>query len=266
MHAPPTWSRVTLFKYLAFPMRTLLRFSSLLAALLAAAAMHADDESAPILDLLPDGLNVIGQSPSGVEGLSLVEISDGSFLYVFEDKPFFFSGDLFEMTDAGVNNLSEAYRSGQRIEILGAIDPQDAVVFPATRKRIETLWVFTDVTCGYCRLFHEQMAEYNDLGLEVRYLAFPRHGMESDSSELLETAWCAKDRQRAITRLKSGEKLSAKTCENSVAEQFELGQRLGVRGTPAIFSATGVELPGFVPPDQIMERLGLASAQSEAEG
>jgi len=132
-------------------MRTLLRFSSLLAALLAAAAMHADDESAPILDLLPDGLNVIGQSPSGVEGLSLVEISDGSFLYVFEDKPFFFSGDLFEMTDAGVNNLSEVPGSGQWIESHGPIDPHDAGLLPATPNHTQTLSLCTALTCCYSR-------------------------------------------------------------------------------------------------------------------
>ena len=250
-------------KVLEFPMRRFLRYCAPLLALLVAAASHADDESASIADALPDTVQVVGELPSGVEGLSLVELSDGRFLYVFDGKPFFFSGDLYEITGSDVTNLSEAYRTGQRTEILGAIDPGNAVVFPATRERVETLWVFTDVTCGYCRLFHEQMAEYNDLGLEVRYLAFPRHGVESESAELLETAWCSRDRRDALSRLKSGKKISPKTCENPVAEQFDLGQRLGVRGTPAIFSASGVQLPGFVPPDEIMGRLGLGDNESE---
>jgi len=255
-----------LMKERAFPMRKLMRLASVPALLLVASAMHASDEQASIADLLPEGLNVVAELPSGVEGLSLVELSDGGFLYVFDGKPFFLSGDLYEMTGEGVANLSEAYRSGQRTEILGGIDPSDAVVFPATRPHKETLWVFTDVTCGYCQLFHRQMAEYNNLGLEIRYLAFPRHGMDSESSELLETAWCSKDRQDAMTRLKAGEKMSTKSCENPVADQFEIGQRLGVRGTPAIFSATGLQLPGFVPPDEIMGRLGIEVVERESEG
>ncbi len=244
-------------------MRALLRFSSLPALLLAAAATQADDEPVSIADLLPENVNIVGESPSGVEGLRLVELSDGNFLYAFQDKPFFFSGDLYEMTDIGIANLSEAYRSGKREEMLGAVDTSEAVIFPATRRHVETLWVFTDITCGYCQLFHRQMAEYNALGLEVRYLAFPRHGTDSESSELLETAWCSKDRRDAITRLKAGQKLPTKTCENPVADHFELGARLGVRGTPAIFSASGMQLPGFVPPDQIMGHLGIETDQSE---
>lgn len=38
--------------------------------------------------------------------------------------------------------------------------------------------VFTDITCGYCVRLHSQMKEYNDLGITVRYMAFPRQGSE----------------------------------------------------------------------------------------
>lgn len=220
-------------------------------------AAIASDEAGSVADVLPDGLQVVNRLPSGVEGVSLLELSDGGSLYVFDAEPFFFSGDLFEITDDGAANLTEAYRAGQRVDMLGAIDPSEAIVFPAGGEPVETLWVFTDVTCGYCQLFHQNMDKYNDLGLEVRYLAFPRFGVDSESGDLLETAWCSKDRQRAITRLKDGDSISHKSCDNPVAEHFDLGQRMGVRGTPAIFTASGLKLPGFVPPDQIMGRLGI---------
>ncbi len=229
-----------------------------LVALTVCLVSHAAEEIR-FEDLLPEGLDVAREVPSEIEGVTLVELNDGSFVYAFDGKPFFFSGNLFSFSESGISNLSEAYRSDQRMEILGSIDPDDAVIFPASNPRRETLWVFTDVTCGYCQLFHREIAEYNALGLEVRYLAFPRFGMDSESGELLETAWCSKDRKDAITRLKAGESLPPKRCDSPVAEHFLLGQRLGVNGTPAIFSGRGVQLPGFVPADQIMARLGLSS-------
>ena len=242
-------------------MHRLLGILASVAALLVCIVSHAVEEFR-FQDLLPEGLKVVREIPSQIEGLTLVELNDGSFVYVFDGKPYFFSGNLYSFSESGISNLSEAYRSEQRVDILGSIDPSGAVIFPASNPWRETLWVFTDVTCGYCQLFHREMAEYNALGLEVRYLAFPRFGMESESGELLETAWCSKDRRDAITRLKAGESLPPERCDSPVAEHFLLGQRLGVNGTPAIFSGSGVQLPGFVPPDQIMSRLGLISGTS----
>ena len=273
MHIPAAWSRVTLLPGLAIVMRGLLQCAQhaprallLLGLAASLAAQAAENETASIDGVLPEGLSVVKEMPSGVDGVNLVELSDGGLIHAFDGKPFFFSGDLYQITDSGVANVTERYRAGQRVDILGAIDPGEAVIFPAKREPVETLWVFTDVTCGYCQLFHQQMAAYNDLGLEVRYLAFPRFGVDSESGELLETAWCAKDRQDAITRLKAGDTLSNKTCENPVAEHFNLGQRLGVRGTPAIFSSAGVQLPGFVPPEEIMGRLGIEGSVVEQSG
>lgn len=239
------------------PMRRIFSTLALLCAFIVGFASHGAQETR-LHDLLPENLKVAREVPSEIEGVTLVELNDGSFLYVFDGQPYFFSGNLFRFSESGISNLSEEYRSEQRKDILGSIDPGEAVIFPASNPLRETLWVFTDVTCGYCQLFHREMTAYNALGLEVRYLAFPRFGMESESGELLQTAWCAEDRRDAITRLKAGESLPPKQCNSPVEGHYLLGQRLGVNGTPAIFSGSGVQLPGFVPPDQIMARLGLS--------
>ncbi len=232
-------------------------------ALLVGLAAHAS-EGLRFEELLPESMHVVKEVATEIEGVTLLELSDGGLVYVFDGQPYFFSGNLFRFSGQGVANLSEAYKSGQRVELLGAVDPSEAVVFPASSPRRETLWVFTDVTCGYCQLFHREIAQYNALGLEVRYLAFPRFGMDSESGELLQTAWCSNNPRDALTRLKEGESLPPKSCDSPVARHFLLGQRLGVTGTPAIFSGSGVQLPGFVPPDQIMARLGFgASVRSE---
>ena len=240
-------------------MRTSTLVSALIFGLLAGFPACAE-EQVQLQDVLPSGVPVVKEIPSQVEGVSMVELGDGTLLYLVDGKPYFFIGELFEFSQGNLANLSEAYRRERRAEVLADLDPNESLVFPATGPQRGTLWVFTDVTCGYCQLFHRQIADYNELGLEIRYLAFPRFGLESESHELLETAWCSDDPQATLTRLKAGEELPAGQCENPVEKHFAMAQRLGVDGTPAIFSQSGRKLPGYVPPDQILARLGLEPA------
>ena len=97
----------------------------------------------------------------------------------------------------------------------------------------------------------------NKMGVEVRYLAYPRSGVGSPGYDKLVTAWCSADRQDAITRMKRGEELPPKTCENPVAREYELGHLAGLTGTPSIVLEDGRMLGGFVTADQLKEELGI---------
>jgi thiol:disulfide interchange protein DsbC len=120
-----------------------------------------------------------------------------------------------------------------------------------------TITVFTDVDCAYCRKLHSQMAEYNRLGIKVRYLFYPRSGPDTESWEKAEEVWCSNNRADALTRAKRGEEnVGPKHCGGSpVARQYALGQDLGVQGTPAIVLASGEMLPGYVPPAMLAQQL-----------
>ena len=116
-----------------------------------------------------------------------------------------------------------------------------------------TVTIFTDVDCGYCRKLHREMASYNDLGIRVRYLMFPRAGVNSESFNTAVSVWCADDQQTAMTRAKLGKSIEAKTCANPIAEQYSLGQQLGVRGTPSIILDNGEMVPGYVPAARLVQ-------------
>ena len=47
--------------------------------------------------------------------------------------------------------------------------------------------------------------------------------------------------------------------DNPVAQQYQLGQELGVRGTPAMITETGQMIPGYQSADELMVTLGLNS-------
>src|SRR5690606_20009096 len=109
--------------------------------------------------------------------------------------------------------------------------------------------------CGYCRKMHTQIAEYNKLGIEVDYLFFPRTGPNTPSFDKAVSVWCAKDRKAAFTAAKNGMEPVPQKCDNPVAEQFDLGMKVGVEGTPTVLAQDGSKLGGYLPPDQLLARL-----------
>jgi thiol:disulfide interchange protein DsbC len=174
--------------------------------------------------------------------------------YISEDGKYAIAGDLF---DVGSNdNLTEKTRRNERVKLLSAVPESQMVVFGPKDAKY-TVSVFTDIDCSYCRKLHSQIADYNRLGVKVRYLFFPRGGPNTESWDKAEEVWCSNNRAAAMTRAKRGEEITGpKHCANSpVARQYELGQEVGVRGTPAILLENGEMLPGYLPPQSLVKHL-----------
>ena len=89
----------------------------------------------------------------------------------------------------------------------------------------------------------------------MRYLAFPRTGLDAESAHKAEAVWCSENRQEALTSAKNGTVPPAKQCKTPVADQYHLGQSMGVRGTPAVFTEEGEELGGFIPAEDLIQML-----------
>jgi thiol:disulfide interchange protein DsbC len=134
------------------------------------------------------------------------------------------------------------------------VDGSKQITF-APDKPAYDLMVFTDIDCGYCRKLHAQIAEYNQQGIAIHYMSFPRAGVGSLSYEKAVSVWCAKDPRAAMTKAKLGEEPEPAQCDNPIADQYQLGLDLGVSGTPSLLTADGQMIPGYVPPDQLRERL-----------
>jgi thiol:disulfide interchange protein DsbC len=118
--------------------------------------------------------------------------------------------------------------------------------------------IFTDFDCGYCQKLHQEVPQLNAMGIEVRYLAYPREGIGSETYQKLVTAWCAKDRQGTLTRYKNRETVPISTCANNpVAAQFAIGERMGVTGTPALITSKGELIPGYMPAADLAQKLGV---------
>ena len=173
-------------------------------------------------------------------------------VYVTGDGRFMVRGDVVDLRKR--ENLTETKRKEARLTAINDLGEDSMIIFaPETAKYSVT--VFTDIECGYCRRLHQQMAEYNRLGITIRYLAFPRAGVPSDTYNQMVSVWCADDPQQAITTAKTGKRVEPKQCTNPVRKQYELGQAVGVRGTPTMILENGDVVPGYVPPQQLVQML-----------
>lgn len=231
------------------------RFSILLATLglwsgsvLASNAL-AYDEANINQQLSQLGLQVDSMSPSPVDGLVQVFTNRGLF-FVSNDGNFFFEGNVFDIQNRQLVN--EQQMRPFRQQQLG--QHSDFIEYKAKDER-HVVTVFTDPSCGYCRRLHQEIADYNKAGITVRYLAFPRGGLGSETSKELEAIWCARDKNSAMDSAKAGRSVSAMECRNPVANHYQVGQAFGVTGTPAIVLPSGQMIPGYQPVAALVQQL-----------
>ena len=199
---------------------------------------------------------MVGIKQSQLTGLYEVTLGNGERVFVTPDASYFVAGDLFQLTDKGLLNVTDGERDLVRAERIAAITASDKISYSPKIKKT-SITVFTDVDCSYCQKLHREMASYLDAGIEVNYLAYPRAGVGSSSYNKIVNAWCAKDKQDAMTRLKAGETVISESCENPVAKQYQLAVDMGISGTPAIILESGKLVSGYVPASRLAALLGL---------
>ena len=190
-------------------------------------------------------------SPSTIPGVYQV-VYGAQVIYMSKDGRYAIQGDLIDLKSRV--NITEAARSLQRTKLVKKIDEDSTIVF-APKNVKHTITVFTDIDCGYCRKLHREMDQYTDLGIKVRYLAFPRSGLNTDSYHKAVTVWCSDDKKQAMTDAKAGVKQERKTCDNPVADHMKLAEQFSVSGTPTIVMENGEVVPGYVPAARLSRML-----------
>lgn len=232
---------------------SLIRLSVVLALLLGGSAALAADPDQAIRQSLTSldarlPIEAIAESP--MPGIYQVQLKGGRQLYTSADGQFLLQGYLFQVKDGKAVNLTEVEESRAVAKQINAIPAKEMVVFAAKEPKTH-ITVFTDTDCGYCQKLHSEVPELNRLGVEVRYVAFPRQGLSSPAAKELISVWCAKDPQEAMNLAKTRQPVPEASCDNPVAKQYQLGQMIGVNGTPAIVLANGKMIPGYQPAPQL---------------
>ena len=202
--------------------------------------------------------------PISIDGMVRVLMSTGEILYMTEDGEHFFVGSFFRNAEnEKLVNITESDQKMSRAQLLNSEAAQKAWVFPAVGETRGAVTVFTDVDCYYCQKLHSEIEVINDLGIEVRYLAFPRAGIGSSSHQILVDAWCAPNPNEFMTEAKrrahnqQSPQKSPTFCDNPVADHYALSQQMALKGTPAILLEDGTLWPGYLPAATLAQRLGI---------
>lgn len=183
----------------------------------------------------------------------IYEVSYGSeIFYISRDGGYILQGDLYDIKTN--TNLTEGKRNTGRKTLLESISNDTKIIFKAKNTR-HVIDIYTDIDCGYCRKLHQQISEYTDAGIEIRYLAYPRSGINTDSYYKAVTVWCAADQHQALTLAKQGNKMKYTNCEHPVDAHMTVASKIGISGTPTMVFADGSVMPGYVPPAQLIDML-----------
>jgi len=184
-------------------------------------------------------------------------------LYFSADGRYMLQGDLYDVQNR--INLTDEIRQEGRVKAMKTLDEDSLIVFSPKPEKVKyTITAFTDVDCGYCRKLHKEVKEYNDLGIAIRYASYPRSGVNTPSFYKAAAVWCAVDRNKAMTMAKNGanleqlkglEQVKGKNCDNDIKQQMKVANLIGVTGTPTLVMQDGSVLPGYLPPQRLLQAL-----------
>ncbi|WP_296986158.1 MULTISPECIES: thioredoxin fold domain-containing protein [unclassified Thalassolituus] len=226
-----------------------------------------------------------------------VILTDGTVMHMTPDlSHFLYRDELYEFGAAGAENVTQNRHNPTRAAEMAALGNNQTVVFEAKGEQKGLINVFTDIDCGYCQKLHQEVPRLNELGITVRYLAFPRAGIKNpqtgqltDSYRKINYVWCQDDRKAAMNTMKTtqrelnvlGQRLrqggavmlqdqynalssqmgdmiaASNDCGAPIAEEYNMGKSMGVNGTPAIVLEDGRLFPGYLPADELARRMGI---------
>ena len=221
-----------------------------------AAGNSAHDKITELLRLRLGTDDIAPISETEIEGVYQTQFGD-KYGYLIDGGRYVFIGDLVDLKRA--RNITEISRRDVVKETLATIPVSDSIIYPAEGEEKTVLNVFTDTSCGFCQKLHKEVGYLQEAGISVRYFAFPRGGNRGPGYQDLKSVWCAKDKLTAMSIAKgavAGE-LENLDCEHASAVDrgFELGRKIGITGTPALFSSNGTKFNGYVPYNELIPML-----------
>lgn len=217
-------------------------------------AAHAVDPriEAAVKVINPDATVHSVRALPGLEEVKEVT-ADSSVVYMDSTGRYLFFGTLLDLEEK--RNLSEEAQAVARRLALDAIPDSEKIIY-APSNVLHRVVVFTDISCTYCQRLHQRVADYNDRGIAIEYVAFPRGGEQNPAWEQMRSIWCAADPKAAYDAAVAGQAPEGgASCSDPVDSHYALGEALDVRGTPALFTSTGRLISGFMEPDRLLVTL-----------
>lgn len=203
-------------------------------------------------------VTVLAVNDTPLKDIKEVVIKNGStsqIVYMSENGEYLLEGQLMDLKSR--KNLTELTENSLRHDLMEDFLQSHKSIDFLPENMTDHITVFTDIDCGYCRKIHQEIEGYNELGIGVSYLFFPRAGLNTTSHQKAINVWCASDQHKAMTQAKNGKDLPPLMCPNPIDSQYNLGISAGVHkvGTPAVVFDNGTMIPGYLPPAAMKQRI-----------
>jgi thiol:disulfide interchange protein DsbC len=232
--------------------------------LLAAGAAQAN-EAAIRKALQPKigSAKIEGVQPAPLPGLWEVRIRARrgmQVLYTDAAGTFLIDGNIYDLRSD--RNLTE-----ERVQQLNAIKfeslPLDQAVKVQRGDGRRVVAMFSDPYCPYCQRFEKTLQQVSDITVYV----FMYPVIRPQSADHSRAVWCSADRQKAWLDLALEHKPPpvAPTCDNPVDKNVELGQSIGVTGTPTLIFQNGERASGALTAPDLIAALDKASGKPAAK-
>ena len=213
----------------------------------------AEDQLRESLAHLAPDMEINAIAESVMPGVYEV-VSGAQVYYLTPDGRYMLEGSIIDLENRV--DISEQRRGTLQVSVIEQIPEEQMLVFNNEAGNADrAITVFTDSDCGFCQKLHREIDAITDANIRVRYILFPRAGIDSASSHELQSVWCSDDQQTAMTIAKSGGQVPSATCENPIEAHMAVARQVGLRGTPLIYLDDGTKIPGYQPAAQLIQQI-----------
>ncbi len=169
---------------------------------------------------------------------------DSQIFYADDKATYLLFGNLLDMK-TGKNLTAERQFNSL---------PLDLAVKQVRGSGKNIMVTFEDPNCGYCKKLAKDILTLKDV--TVYTFLYPVLG--DDSFEKSKAIWCAPDKSKAwtdwMTAGKAPPAIPAKCDMAGLDKSAQLGRKLRINGTPAIFFANGERVGGYISATEIEKR------------
>jgi len=239
--------------------KSILAFSMLtLTAGVSAAELNKSEASKKFQTLTPFTVAAVEAAPIG--GFYQI-VTDKGVFYLSKDGEHIVSGSIHEARNGLPNLTKQRIQKESRKKLTALKD--SFLTFEAPNEKHEIV-VFYDASCPWCQKLHSEVSQLNAQGVTVHYAGWPRGGINdpynkdrySQAYLDLQSIWCADSPKSAFDRSAENAHIEPASCDTKIKEHYALGEQMGVRGTPAVYSMQGEEVAaGYAPAQRIISNL-----------
>jgi len=192
-------------------------------------------------------------------------VSGKSIGYTDEKGKYFIFGDMYDMPDRvnlaanrrkelGITDPAQPQAQAAQGNISWAALPLADAMLRVKGNGQRKIAVFTDPDCPFCKRLEPELEKLNNVSIYT--FLYPIKSLHPNAPEKSKSIWCAGNIQQRNAAwlnqmLNAIGPTSPTNCVNPIDRNIALAQKLGINGTPTMFSQDGQRLVGSVSSGQL---------------